>query len=162
MNTVEKEENQENDKQEYGFQGDGYDVTFSTESKNGGDVLTSIMKFDQYFMYAIDSMGMTDGVSPPCGPDSVHASCKDAMQSDTACCTLVDFEDNIFSSESANNNQGHNSFYRCMNTKIIDATFDMEIDGMKISMACTKDSSSVYFTTSLIASIAALISVSVF
>ena len=118
------------------------------------------MKFDNYFMYSIDGtvpMGEKAIEVPPCGPMAEENSCpKRAMSKDT-CCTHVQMDDHMTGMT--------HSFYRCMNQKIVDASFSVQIDGMMMSMACTGDqmSAASYFSAAtLLASIGTLITISTF
>ena len=58
------------------------------------------------------------------------------------------------------------SFYRCMNKKVVDASFSFEIDGMKMTMSCTGDnkgSAAAYFTGSaILATLVSLITLASF
>ena len=50
---------------------DDYDIKVKTsEGKNGGSEMTTEMKFDNYYMYGIDSMGGKGNSAPICGPGS--------------------------------------------------------------------------------------------
>ena len=91
---------------------------------------------------------------PSCGPEADH--CKEATQSDEYCCAKVQSDMLI---------DGQQAIYRCMNMMVVDASFSFEIDGMKMSMSCMKESESAaaYISgAALLASGAALIASSVF
>lgn len=136
------------------MQGEGYDVSVQQgKDKYGNDQITSETKFDQYFMYSIDNMGGNSDEMPPCGPQADYDKCKDLAGSENTCCTQVVMRDEIM----------EYSFYRCMNQMVVDASFSVEIDGMKMSMGCTEGSSgAAYFTSAILSSIAALITMSIF
>lgn len=56
------------DGQTYSIGGDGYNVKIKQGKANGGDKLTSEMKFDNYFMYGVDEMGTKGNSAPSCQP----------------------------------------------------------------------------------------------
>lgn len=86
-------------------------------------------KFDNYFLYSIDTMGEDGFGTPPCGPAAKYDMCKEKVYSQETCCTHVVMMDR-------NGNQ-QQSFYRCMNQQVVDASFSFEIDGMSMSMMCS-------------------------
>lgn len=108
--------------QSFSMNGDDYSVSIKMED----DTLMTEMKFDEYFMYGIDHMG-EEGATPPCGPDAEYDMCKEKVFSQDTCCSHVVMMDD-------DGNQ-KNSFYRCMNQNVVDASFSISIDGMKMSMA---------------------------
>lgn len=134
---------------QYNLEGDGYDITLIEDKKWGGDQLTSIMKFDKYFMYGMDNMGGKGNSAPEC---KIGAKDPCKKESGKSCCAHVIMTEG---------NGEQTSFYRCMNEKVVDAQFSVEIDGMKMSMACS-ESSSTYVTSAIMASLAALASMTVF
>lgn len=131
-------------------------------SEEGGQKIVTETKFDDYFMYSIDKMGPMgeDGYGmPPCGAGAKENMCQKQVYSQNTCCTHVEIKDH--------SNNMHHSFYRCMNQKVVDAAFSVEIDGMMMSMQCTGDSmgsAASYFSSgaAILASIMALISMSAF
>lgn len=139
--------------QKYSIEGDGYDITVIDDKKHGGMELTTMMKFDRYFMYGIDNVGGKNNSAPECGPGMKDDVCKELTKSDKSCCTHVVMTDG--------GNGEQTSFYRCMNERIVDAKFAFEIDGMKMSMACSK-SGSTYVASAIVASLAALVSMATF
>lgn len=78
------------------------------------------MKFDKYFMYSIDNMGGNTNEMPACGPSAKMYECQKTVNSRETCCaqvvTMADGEE-------------QQAFYRCMNQKVVDASFAIEIDG---------------------------------
>ena len=49
------------------------------------------------------------------------------------------------------------SFYRCMNEKVVDMSFSVEIDGMSMAMGCSSGSSSAkYLAGTVLASVATM------
>lgn len=94
---------------------------------------------------------------PPCGPDAEYDMCKEKVMSQETCCTHI-----VGVSQLVMERTGQSSFYRCMNQKVVDASFSFEIDGMKMSMSCTdggKGSAAAYFGSSaILATVIAMIS----
>ena len=134
-------------------EGDGYDIKLTESEAMGGTQLTSEAKFDKYFMYGIDNMDSTGNNAPPCGPgfDPMNDPCKAIVGEEDTCCTHVVMTDRDSGTQQ--------SFYRCMNEKIVDMSFSVEIDGMSMAMGCSSQSSSAkYIATAAMASIAALAS----
>jgi len=127
---------------------DGMEIEVTQEKAYGGDQLTSMMKFDEYFMYGIDNLGGDGNNAPPCGP-GVESQCMEGK----SCCSHVLMTDN-YSGEQT-------SFYRCMNMMVVDASITMSIDDMQVSMSCM-DSGSTYMASAIMASLAALVSVTIF
>lgn len=78
------------------MQGDNYSVKVNMKNHGDSQSVTTEMKFDQYFMYTIDTMG-EDGydTTPPCGPDAKHDSCKDKVYSQNTCCSHVVMMDDM-------------------------------------------------------------------
>lgn len=143
--------------QSFSFAGDGYSVDVTMDNSNGYKQTTT-MKFDNYFMYGIDYMGEPGYEMPPCGPGAENDLCKEKSNSAETCCARVSSDLLV---------EGEQSFYRCMNRMLVDASFAIEIDGMKMSMACTgddkKESAATYVTgAALLASGVALLASSVF
>lgn len=101
----------------YAVEGDGYDVKINQGKYNGGDKLTSEMKFDKYFMYGIDSMGARGNNAPECGPGMANgAQCRGGSNGQKSCCAHVVM----------NEGDGREtSIYRCMNQQVVDASFSM-------------------------------------
>ena len=92
------------------------------------------VKFDNYYMYSIDGtvpMGDKPVEVPPCGPNAKENMCPKMAMSEETCCTRVQMDDDMTGMT--------HSFYRCMNQKMVDASFSVQIDGMMMSMACTGD-----------------------
>ena len=116
--------------QKFNMEGDNYNVNVEVHmSEEGGQKIVTETKFDDYFMYSIDKMGPMgeDGYgTPPCGPGAKENMCQKQVYSQNTCCTHVQMKDH-------SNNMQH-SFYRCMNQKVVDAAFSVEIDGMMMSM----------------------------
>lgn len=50
--------------------------------------MTTEMKFDNYFMYAIDNMGGQGNGAPPCGPMDGNF-CAEYTNGEANCCTHV-------------------------------------------------------------------------
>ena len=148
--------------QKMSFKGEGYEVSVDMSmGEDGAQKTVTETKFDNYFMYAIDQSGPMDGRgynTPQCGPEAERDMCKEKVFSQDTCCANVVMNDR-------NNNMMH-SFYRCMNMMIVDASFSVEIDGHKMSMACTGDmspSAASYFSgAAFLASIVTLMTMSIF
>ena len=110
--------------------GEDYSFRITTQKDfEGNNIITSEMKFDKYFLFGIDNMGGQANNTPPCGPNIEYDSCKDSVNSDETCCTHITFWDQ--------DKEDQYSFYRCMNQKVVDASFSVEIDGVKMSMSCS-------------------------
>lgn len=141
------------------IEGDGYEISMSQDKKWDGDQLISVMKFDRYFMYGIDNMGATGNGAPDCGSGQKGSgeqknSCNDLVKSHNSCCAHVVLHEG---------SGRQTSFYRCMNQKVVDASFSMEMDGIKMSMQCNQSGASkTYITSAIVASIMALVSTYVF
>ena len=112
-----------------------------------------MMKFDQYYLYGMDNIDGKNNSAPHCGPGHVKDACKKTLNSKKSCCAHVVMTDQ--------NSGDQTSFYRCMNEKIVDISFTMEIDGMKTSMMCS-ESSATKVVGAIMASLAALISIAIF
>lgn len=141
--------------QKFSFEGDNYSMELEMDNSNGWKQSYSV-KFDKYFMYGIDYMGEDGYGMPPCGPDAKYDMCKEKVYSQETCCTHITMQDSMFMENAKS------SFYRCMNVKVVDASFSFEIDGMKMSMSCSGDdkmSAASYLSgVTIIASLVALIS----
>jgi len=138
--------------QNFKFEGDGYYVEVKTDTSDGYKQETTT-KFDDYYMYSMDYMGEGKYDGPECGPNAKHDTCKEKVGGDKYCCAQVSMKDSMVMENAGS------SFYRCMNEKIVDASFSFEIDGMKMSMHCMdKGSAASYFTGSaVLATIVAMI-----
>lgn len=111
------------------------------------------MKFDKYFMYGVDSMGGEGNSAPQCGPGMPNgAQCRGGSYGQKSCCAHVVMMEG---------GGRETSFYRCLNQKVVDASFSMEIDGMKMSMGCM-DNGSTYVGGAILASLGALFSMAVY
>jgi hypothetical protein len=91
------------------FKGDGYSMSYDMwQGVDGSQKLVTESKFDDYFMYSMDTTGpMRDGYDMPvCGPMAPENKC-DKMINEDSCCTHVEMKD-------PDNGMQH-SFYRCMN-----------------------------------------------
>lgn len=108
-------------------------------------------------------MGQDGYGMPPCGPDAEYDMCKEKVFSQETCCTHITGVDKMFIESSE---KSVSSFYRCMNQKVVDASFSFEIDGMKMSMSCTGDnkgSGASYITGSaILSSIVAMVTLASF
>ena len=147
--------------QNFKMEGDGYYMEVNMDMSNGYQQETT-MKFDNYFMYGMDYVGGEGQHGydmPPCGPDAKYDLCKEKVMSQETCCAHIVGMGEMFMERS-----GQTSFYRCMNQRVVDASFSFEIDGMKMSMSCTDNSTgSAYFTSSaILAAIIAMISLASF
>ena len=105
----------------------------------------------------MDYMGEDYMEMPPCGPDAKYDMCPEMAGRDDTCCTRITMEDAMMMENA------QSSFYRCMSHQVVDASFSMEINGMKMSMGCTGGSAAAYFTGSAIfATIIAMITLASF
>lgn len=136
--------------QNFKLEGDGYYIEVKTDTSDGYQQETTT-KFDDYFMYSMDYMGEGNYNGPECGPDAKHDMCKEKVGGDEYCCTQVSMQDSMIMENSGSN------FYRCMNQKIVDASFSFEIDGMKMSMKCMGSAASYFTGSAVLASIVAMI-----
>lgn len=124
-------------------------------SEYGGHQMTTEMKFDQYFLYSIDNFGGKGNNAPPCGPHANNDYCAESSNSGETCCTHVVMWDQ--------NKNAQNSFYRCMNYKMVDVGFSVEIDGMEMSMKCMNHHSGASYLSSItIATFLSLITLAIF
>jgi hypothetical protein len=113
--------------QSFKIEGDGYYMSVKTDTSDGYKQET-VSKFDDYYMYSMDYMGEKGYDGPECGPYAKQDSCKEKVNGDQYCCTHIQMQDSMVMENA------ESSFYRCMNQKIVDASFSFEIDGMKMSM----------------------------
>ena len=138
-----------------GGRGD-YDITGTLEDQHDGMQISSEMKFDKFFLYGMDNIDAKNNSAPGCGPSNGGRDpCKDITGSENTCCTHVVMTDQ--------GNGKQTSFYRCMNEKILDMSFQVEIDGMMMAMGCSDGySSAKYIAGSVIASVATLAAMTLF
>lgn len=132
-------------------EGDGYYVEVKTETSDNGYKQETTTKFDNYFMYSMDYMGEAPYDGPECGPHAKTDACKDKVDGEQYCCTHVTMQDSMVMENAGS------SFYRCMNQKMVDASFSFEIDGMKMSMQCMGSAASYLTGSAVLASIVAMI-----
>jgi len=139
-----------------GVRGDGYDLSGTYAEKHDGMQISSEMKFDKFFLYGMDNIDGKGNSAPGCGPSNGGKdACKEITGSENTCCTHVVMTDQ--------GNGKQTSFYRCMNEKILDMSFQVEIDGMMMSMGCSDGySSAKYIAGSVIASVATLAAMTLF
>jgi len=138
-----------------GGKGD-YNITGTFDDQYEGTQISSEMKFDKFFLYGMDNIDAKDNSAPGCGPSNGGKDpCKDITGSENTCCTHVVMTDQ--------GNGKQTSFYRCMNEKILDMSFQVEIDGMMMAMGCSDGySTAKYIAGSLIASTATLAAMTLF
>jgi hypothetical protein len=97
------------DETSVGVRGDGYDVRATYGEEHDGMMVSTEMKFDQYFMYSMDNIDAKGNSAPACGPSTQGGRdpCKEITGSENTCCTHVVMTDQGSGKQ--------NSFYRCMN-----------------------------------------------
>lgn len=91
--------------------------------------MTSEMKFDKYFLYGIDNMGGQGNGAPETCSGGQDDPCKNLVGSGKSCCAHV-----VMTDRGSGTQQ---SMYRCMNERIVDMSFSIEIDGMSLAMGCS-------------------------
>jgi len=79
--------------------------------------------------------------------------CKELVGSSKSCCAHI-----VMTDRGSGTQQ---SMYRCMNERIVDMSFSMEIDGMSLAMGCS-NSNAKYLAGAAVASIATIASFTLF
>lgn len=89
-------------------EGDGYEMSAMYGEKDGGTMIETETKFDQYYMYSMDQMDSHNNSAPDCGPSAMNGTdeCKERA-GENSCCTHV-----VMTDRGSGKQQ---SFYRCMN-----------------------------------------------
>ena len=132
-------------------EGDGYEMNAKFGEIDNGQALITETKFDQYYMYSMDQMDSDGNSAPNCGPSALQGEdeCKQMAGGGDSCCTHV-----VMTDRGSGKQQ---SFYRCMNQKVVDMSFHVEIDGMSMAMGCAGGASSAkYLAGTAVASMATL------
>ena len=116
--------------------------------------MTSEMKFDKYFLYGIDNMGGQGNGAPETCSGGQDDPCKNLVGSGKSCCAHV-----VMTDRGSGTQQ---SMYRCMNERIVDMSFSIEIDGMSLAMGCSDKSYAKYIASAAVASFATIASLTLF
>lgn len=157
MDGLEVRAEQHDDMMKMTMEGDDIDMKVEFGDAYDGTMISTMTKFDDYFMYSMDNIDSTHSMAEQCGPglEQGRDPCKELVDSGESCCALVVMTDKGSGKQ--------DSFYRCMNQKVMDVSFAVEIDGMSMNMGCSSDTSGAkYLIGSFIASAATLAAVTIF
>ena len=112
------------------------------DPKNKKYVKRTVKKFDEYFLYAIQSKNLEIGSEQ--GQCKLDTDCGDTGYT-TKCCVSAILKDHESGTQHEN--------FRCMNKGIVKSNMDLQINNMTVSMRCTD---AMYMGASFAASAATL------
>ena len=127
-------------------------MNYQKNKTDQAEHLTHRIKFDKYFMFAMDTTGMKIGSktkqckhSKDCGSGYQKMCCVNAVMTDQK-------------------NGLQDTMFRCMNYKIASANFEFSMNGMSVAMKCIGDdkksrSGAGYFSLSVLVSLMSLIAI---
>ena len=95
------------------------------------------MKFDDYFFYAFDQYDMTEGENNVTSDCSTTQECGNTGLL-ASCCVNVVMAMEEFSYYGEGEKTYHN-MYRCMNTAVVSANWEMTLGDMVVQMECLEN-----------------------